>query len=84
MRLRYTGVIPTVFITGDVGEVEPGDEFNVPDDLSESFTRRPDVEIVTRIDSVTVVPVKKQDRAKVTPSSPEDETAAAQAAAQKG
>lgn len=46
MRLRYVGATPTTFITGSVGSVEPGDEFNVPDELASAFQARADVEEV--------------------------------------
>jgi hypothetical protein len=42
-QLRYTGDHATVFQTGNVGLVEPGDEFAVPDELLIRFMRRPDV-----------------------------------------
>lgn len=42
-QLRYTGDHATVFQTGNVGLVEPGDEFAVPDELLLRFMRRPDV-----------------------------------------
>lgn len=46
MRLRYTGALPTVFQTGNVGPVEPGQEFTVPDSLGEAFAARPDIEVI--------------------------------------
>lgn len=46
-RLRYTGTQAVSFLTGDVGEVKPGDEFDVPDGLAEGFLRRADIERVT-------------------------------------
>lgn len=45
-RFRYTGTHATVFITGGVGEVQPGDTFEVPDDIAEQFSRRDDVKSV--------------------------------------
>lgn len=44
VRLRYTGALPTSFMTGNVGEVEPNGEFSVPDELVRSFIRLADVE----------------------------------------
>ena len=46
MRLRYTGPLTVTFHTAGVGEVEPGAEFTVPDELADAFTRRNDVEEV--------------------------------------
>lgn len=46
MKLRYVGTLPTNFITGSVGEVEPGGEFAVPDELAPAFLARADVEEV--------------------------------------
>lgn len=44
MRLRYTGALPTTFI--GVAALDPGDEFDLPDDQAERWLRRPDVEEV--------------------------------------
>ena len=46
MKLRYTGPVTVTFHTAGVGEVEPGAEFTVPDELADSFTQRNDVEEV--------------------------------------
>lgn len=48
MRLRYTGPVTTEFYDGErsLGEVAPGGEFDVPDELAERFTRRGDIEEV--------------------------------------
>lgn len=46
MRLRYTGAVSTVFVTGNVGQVEPGQEFEVSDDLAGQFRDHPDIEVV--------------------------------------
>ena len=43
-RLRYTGEQTVSFLTGSVGSVDPGGEFDVPDELAPRFLRRPDVE----------------------------------------
>lgn len=45
MRLRYTGPVPTTFVTHGVGEVDTGGEFEVPDDEAVGFLARPDVEL---------------------------------------
>lgn len=47
--LRYTGPIATEFYDGErsLGEIAPGGEFDVPDEIAERFTRRGDVEDVT-------------------------------------
>jgi hypothetical protein len=58
VKLRYTGPLTVTFHTAGVGEVEPGAEFTVPDDLAESFTRRSDVEEVA--EAVGVRPVSKR------------------------
>lgn len=42
--LHYTGTEEIVFMTGNVGPVEPGADFDVPDDLAEAFLTRSDVE----------------------------------------
>jgi hypothetical protein len=60
MRLRYIGVSPVAFNHPMVGAVEPGDEFEVPDDQTEPLLRRADV--------VQVPPVKP--KARKTPSEP--------------
>lgn len=46
MKLRYAGTVPTTFITGSVGTMEPGEEFSVPDELAPAFLARADVEEV--------------------------------------
>jgi hypothetical protein len=43
-QLRYTGDHGTVFQTGNVGLLEPGEEFAVPGELLLRFMRRPDVD----------------------------------------
>jgi hypothetical protein len=42
-RRVYTGSHPTVFLTGGVGPVEPGQEFDVPDEHLAAFDARSDV-----------------------------------------
>lgn len=49
MRLRYTGSIPVTFATA-VGEVQPGAEFDIPDDQSEAYLVREDIAEVVRED----------------------------------
>lgn len=68
MKLRYTGPLTVTFHTAGVGEVGPGAEFTVPDELAESFTRRNDVEEVT--EPVESRPVgKRKGVAEVLPDS---------------
>lgn len=43
MLLRYTGPGPVTFTDPRVGEVHPGDVFEVPDDEADAFTSRADV-----------------------------------------
>lgn len=43
-RLVYTGSV-TVSFMGINAEVNPGEEFNVPDELAEGFLQRPDIEV---------------------------------------
>ncbi|MHA6764681.1 hypothetical protein [Streptacidiphilus sp. PAMC 29251] len=43
MRLRYAGVLPTTFVTVGV-EVDPGGEFEVPDDAAPGLLARADIE----------------------------------------
>ena len=42
MRLRYIGAGPITFV--EVGELEPGAEFNVLDDQADGYLRRDDIE----------------------------------------
>lgn len=51
MKLRYAGVVTTTFITGNVGTVNPGDEFTVPDKLASVFLTRADVEEIVEVDA---------------------------------
>jgi hypothetical protein len=44
VRLRFTGAAPVSFQAAGLGEVEPGDEFHVPDERAEGWLRRPDIE----------------------------------------
>lgn len=43
-RLRYTGERPQAFTEHGVGHLEPGAEFEVPEDQAERYLRRGDVE----------------------------------------
>ena len=61
MKLRYTGPVTVTFHTAGVGDVEPGAEFTVPDELADAFTARSDIEEVAE-------PVVKQSRKKVVPA----------------
>jgi hypothetical protein len=55
MRLKYIGVKPTTFrdamlpngAMARVGYLQPGQEFGVPDEVAERFTRRADIVEVT-------------------------------------
>lgn len=53
MKLRYTGPDTVTFHTAGVGEVEPGTEFTVPDEMALSFLARDDIEEVEDIKPVT-------------------------------
>jgi hypothetical protein len=46
MKLRYVGVTPVSFTQSPVGEVFPGDEFEVPDDQAEGLLAHARVEQV--------------------------------------
>jgi hypothetical protein len=46
VKLRYTGPDTVTFITAGVGEVEPGAEFTVLDEVAKSFTSRNDIDVV--------------------------------------
>lgn len=43
-RLRYIGSHPAGFVTADVGEVQPGEVFEVPAEHAPRFLQRLDVE----------------------------------------
>jgi hypothetical protein len=58
MKLRYVGLVPVTFITGSVGEVEPGMEFTVPDELAPAFLARADVEEVEEVEVAEVEETK--------------------------
>lgn len=45
--LHFTGHEPVVFMTGNVGEVQPGSDFVVPDELADAFLTRADVRAPT-------------------------------------
>lgn len=62
MRLMYTGIKTVTFLTGSVGEVKPGDEFDVSDELAPVFLRRGDVTKITTTVKEDKPPVKKRRR----------------------
>jgi hypothetical protein len=62
MKLRYVGALPTTFITGAVGTVEPGTEFTVPDELAPAFLARADVEEVAEVEVEEAKPARKRPR----------------------
>ena len=43
-RVKYHGVIPVLFHDLQRGPVKPEEEFDVPDDEKERYTRRDDIE----------------------------------------
>lgn len=47
-RRKFTGETATVILTGNVGPVTPGGEFDVPDELVARFDARRDVTIPGR------------------------------------
>lgn len=49
MLLVYTGLIPVTFTDVRVGEVFPGDEFNLPDEDVAPFLVRADVRVVNPV-----------------------------------
>lgn len=63
MRMRYSGVIPVTFPTGNIGEVLPDEEFTVPDNVADSFISRPDMVVVPE-DNHNIVPDKPGKRSK--------------------
>lgn len=46
MKLRYVGEQPVAFLTGGVGEVQPGGTFSVPAEIAKRFLARDDIEAV--------------------------------------
>lgn len=46
-RFRYVGTQPTTFAP-PVGFIQPGDEFDVPDDLAQSYAQHGLIEPVTK------------------------------------
>lgn len=48
MKIRYTGVRHVSVLTPVALELGPGDEFEVPDEVAETFTRRDDMEPVDK------------------------------------
>jgi hypothetical protein len=49
MKLRYTGTSTVTFVNSLVGEVVPGQEFNVPDEEAAAYLTRSDVEEVEEV-----------------------------------
>jgi hypothetical protein len=79
VKLRYTGPDTVTFLTAGVGEVEPGAEFTVPDELAEAFLRRGDIEEVSE-DSPVKPSQKKKPAMEFSPKPlPEPEPAPADA-----
>lgn len=70
MLLRYVGPHPITFADPRVGEVTPGQEFETPDDLADSFTSRADVE------QVEAAPAPRTRKAKAAAGLPSDDTTA--------
>ena len=69
MNLRYTGQHGVCFVSHQVGYLEPGDEFSVPDDAAPSFLTRPDVEeIKATLVKRKTTPKGNADGANDTPS----------------
>lgn len=66
MKLRYTGNGPVTFSDPLVGEVYPGREFVVADDVAAGYLSRADIEQVTEPE-----PTPKPARAKKEPEAPE-------------
>lgn len=67
MKLRYTGPVTVTFTTAGVGEVEPGAEFTVPDELADAFLRRDDIEEVVELPEDTMKLPKKKAAPEHTP-----------------
>lgn len=79
MRLRYIGAGPITF--AEAGELEPGDEFTVPDDQADGYLRRADIEEAPPEPEPDPAPAKAPRKAsKTTPT----DTAAASAAPEEG
>jgi hypothetical protein len=64
MKLRYTGPIPVVFTNSPVGEVFPGQEFEVPDSAAESLLAH------GHVDKVPAKPVKARKELPAAKSAP--------------
>lgn len=58
MRLRYIGTSPISFQTLGI-DVEPGEEFDAPDEVADGYTRRADVEAVAEPKSAKKSPAAK-------------------------
>lgn len=64
MRLRYIGTSPISFQSLGI-DVEPGEEFDAPDEVANGYTRRADVEAVDAADEPK--PAKKSAAGKSKP-----------------
>lgn len=74
MRVRYTGANPTAFVA--LGrEVQPGEEFPIPDDAADGYLARQDIKPV----APKKPPAAKRAAIPSAPSGPEDVTPAPQA-----
>lgn len=81
MNLIYTGKVPVTFTDPRVGEVFPGDQFEVADDLSEVYLTRSDVaqpattgaEIVKAASAVVDTASKPEPETESTPAEATDQ-----------
>lgn len=64
MRLRYIGAGPVTFV--EAGELEPGDEFTVPDDLADGWLRRADIEETPSEPEPEPAPARSRKAPKIT------------------
>lgn len=65
MKLRYVGIMPVTFLTGSVGDVHPGEEFTVPDELAPVFLVRQDVTEIAETE--VAAPATDRRRSKAEP-----------------
>jgi hypothetical protein len=72
VKLRYTGPDTVTFITAGVGEVEPGAEFTVLDEVAKSFTSRNDIDVVVEGAVTSMIGTRSSSKIKtVVDASPE-------------
>lgn len=64
MRLRYIGAGPVTFV--EAGELEPGDEFTVSDDLADGWLRRADIEEAPSEPEAEPAPTRPRKASKTT------------------